>query len=106
MTDNDSDTSCSNEGGSSEVIDNSKKEISGDEKATLGEQPAADKRKTTFSVGGASVRDTIKKHEALVMKCEFSNGRCMTHSVKSKKYSVVGITDIEWRNRDVTCLVQ
>ena len=101
MTDNDSDTSCSNEGGSSEVIDNSKKEISGDEKATLGEQPAADKRKTTFSVGGASVRDTIKKHEALVMKCEFSNGRYMTHyvklerSVKSKKYSVVGTTGIE-----------
>ena len=42
------------------------------------------------------------------MKCEFSNGRYMTHyvklerSVKSKKSSVVGI---EWRYRDVTCLV-
>ena len=45
------------------------------------------------------------------MKCELSNGRCMTHyvklirSVKSKKYSVVGPTGIEWRYRDVTCLV-
>ena len=55
--------------------------------------------------------DTIRKHEALVMKCELSNGRCMTHyvklerSVKSKKYSVMGPTGIEWKYRDVTCLV-
>ena len=109
VTNNDVDTSRNSEGGSSMVMNDIKKNRSGDEKAPLGEQPAADIRKTTFSVGGgtSSVRDTIRKHEALVWV--FSNGRCMTHYVKlekivkNKKYSVVGTTgNIEWRYHDVT----
>ena len=44
-------------------------------------------------------------------KCEFGNGRCMTHyvklerEVKKKKYSVVNSNGkIDWKYRDVTCL--
>ena len=58
------------------------------------------------------MRDTIKKHEDLVKKCIFSNGRCMTHyvkldrTVKTKKYSVMDSNEkVIWRYRDVTCLV-
>ena len=84
--------------------------------APLNEQPAVNndvkKTFTTIMRGGSSVKDTIKKHEALLENCVFGNGRCMTHyvklerTVKQKKYSVINsIGKIDWKYRDVTCLV-
>ena len=93
-----------------------KKTRSGEEKAPLGVMLAADSRKTTLLPGGgegiSSVNDIIRKHEALAVKCVFSNGRCMKHfvklekTVKKKEYNVVSNAySVGWKYHDMTCLV-
>ena len=93
-----------------------RKTDAGDEETLqYGKPDVSNSVKTTFEPvvrGVKSVREAIRKHEALMKKCEFGNGRCMTHYVKlerdvrKKKYSVVNSNgNIDWKYRDVTCLV-
>ena len=117
VSNNDTNTTTNDVENPGAVLDEVRKTVVDDEKAPLHVQPAVKNivKKTFRAVvggGGNSVKDTIRKHEALMKKCEFGNGRCMTHyvklerNVKKKKYSVVNSNgNIDWKYRDVTCLV-
>ena len=69
--------------------------------------------KKTFTVcndeGGGDVKNRV---DIAVDKCVMGGGKCVTHNVKlkrtvkQKKYSCVNLKgQIEWKSRDVTCLV-
>ena len=69
--------------------------------------------KKTFDVcndeGGGDVKDRVDTADD---KCVMGGGKCVTHNVKlkrtvkQKKYSCVNLKgQIEWKFRDVTCLV-
>ena len=65
--------------------------------------------KKSFPVGGG---DKNTKNDVDDIKCVFGGGRCVTHGVKlsrtvrDKKYSCVDLRGgLEWKTRDVTCLV-
>ena len=92
-----------------------KTDVVDEETLQYGQPDVSNSVKKTFEPvvrGVNSVREAIRKHEALMKKCEFGNGRCMTHYVKlerdvrKKKYSVVNSNrNIDWKYCDVTCLV-
>ena len=88
----------------------------GNDKNTAGPVSDVNSRKKTFSVvcegGGGSVSERVKNLETVIDKCVMGSGRCGTHNVKlsrtvkQKKYSCVNSQgQIEWKYRDVTCLV-